>query len=354
MNKLRVGIIGQGRSGFDIHADSIKSQVPDLYDVVAIADPLEGRCDDAVKLWGATPYSDYREMLRRNDLDLVVNASPSHLHVPISIEVMDAGHNLLCEKPLARRAADVDILINKSRETGKLLAIYNQARFAAHYQQVLKVIESGVLGRIVLVKVAWNGFERRYDWQTLQEYNGGSLLNTGPHPLDELLGIFGRDIMPNILCVMDRVNTFGDAEDHVKLILHGDGRPTIDLEVSGCCTYEPNTWSVYGSNGGLTGSKTHLDWKYFKPEEAPKDTKLIRTPLPNRAYCSTELTWYDESWDATEEEADVFHDPAKKFYTNLYHVLKDGAELEVKPEEVRQQIAVIEECHNQNPFPRIG
>ena len=102
-----------------------------------------------------------------------------------------SGFNLLCEKPLARRAADVDKLIEKSKSKGVLFAIYQQSRYAPYFRQVRKVIDSGVLGRIVQINIAFNGFSRRWDWQTLQEYDGGNLLNTGPHPLDQALQLFG-------------------------------------------------------------------------------------------------------------------------------------------------------------------
>ncbi|MDD3925323.1 MAG: Gfo/Idh/MocA family oxidoreductase [bacterium] len=349
MKKIRAGIIGQGRSGRDIHDHSFRDVVPDKYQVVAVADPLEDRCRRAEEEFGYITYTDYREMLKRNDLDLIVNASPSHLHVPITMEVLDAGFNVLTEKPLARKAADADMLIKKAEDTGKLFAVYQQSRFAPYFRQVNKVIDSGLLGRIVMVKIAFNGFARRWDWQTLQEMDGGNLLNTGPHPLDQALHFVGRDAMPEVLCIMDRANTFGNAEDHVKLIMHRQDKPTVDLEISSCCAYPSYTYQVYGTRGGLTGNMTHIDWKYFIPEEAPHQ-ELAREPLPGPGYCGEQLPWHEESWDVPEEDASLFNAMAGRFYNNLYDALVNGAPLVVTPQQVRQQIAVIEECHRQNPL----
>ena len=352
MKVLRVGIIGQGRSGRNIHAEYL-AKVPEQFKVVAVADPLQDRCQRAEQEMGCDSYVDYRELLQRDDLDFVVNATPSYLHVPISQEVLSAGFNVLCEKPLARYASEVDELIELSKSTGRLLAIYQQSRFAPYYQQVKKVIDSGVLGRVVMVKIAFNGFSRRYDWQTLQEYYGGSLLNTGPHPMDQALGLCGREGMPEVWCQMDRVNTCGDAEDHVKILLYGQGMPTIDLEISSCSGYSLYTYQVYGSQGGLSGNMSHIDWKYFKPEEAPEQ-QLIREPLPGPSYCKDELTWYEESWDVPKEQSDLFNSMAAQFYRNLHDAISNGAPLVVTPEHVRQQIAVIEECHRQNPLSRLA
>ena len=346
---IRVGIIGQGRSGFDIHARHLRTDR--RYKIAAVSDLIADRRAQAEAELGATAYEDYRDLLRRSDLDLVVNTTFSDLHVPITLEGLRAGHNMLCEKPLARRAAEVDELVAAAKKAGKLLAIFQQSRFAPYFQQVRKVIASGVLGRIVMIKVASNGFGRRWDWQTLQEHNGGNLLNTGPHPLDQALQLFGPG-MPKITCLMDRANTYGDAEDHVKLIMSGEGHPTIDLEISSCCPYSLYAYQVYGTRGGLTGGTNEMKWKYFSPAKAPKQ-RLLRDPLPGRQYCREQLPWVEKTWTVPPKQADTFAYMAAQFYRHLYKTLTEGAPLVITPEQVRQQIAVIEECHRQNPLSRL-
>jgi predicted dehydrogenase len=278
-------------------------------------------------------------MLQRRDLDLIVNSTPSHLHVPVSLAILRAGHNVLCEKPLARFASEVDELVKAAKRERKLLAIFQQSRFAPYFEQVKKVIDSGILGRIVMIKVAFNGFGRRWDWQTLQENNGGNLLNTGPHPLDQALQLFGPG-MPKIACLMDRALTFGDAEDHVKLVLSGEGRPTIDLEISSCCPYPLYTYQVFGTRGGLTGNTSELKWKYFDLRRAPK-RQLIREPLPNRQYCSESLKWTEKTWAIPKAKSNLFAYMSGQFYAHLYKTLTEGAPLVIPPEQDRQQIAVI-------------
>jgi len=349
---LRVGILGQGRSGRNIHAEYLH-RARDRFALVAVADKLLDRGERAEREYGCASYTDYHDLLARQDIDLVVNALPSHLHVPVSHEILAAGHHCLCEKPLARRAAEVDELVAHAEQSGKRLAIFQQSRFAPYFQQIRKIIASGVLGRIVTIKIAFNGFGRRWDWQTLQEMNGGNLLNTGPHPLDQALQLFGTDAMPRVWCYMDRATTYGDAEDCVKLLLTGEGRPLIDLEIFSCSAYPRYTYEIYGAQGGLAGTMTHIDWKYFDPVGAPVQS-LQREPLPGPSYCSEQLPWREESWDVPPEQADLFSYMSAAFYDMLHRALTTGVPLEVTPEQVRQQIAVIEECHRQNPLSRLG
>jgi len=348
---LRVGIMGQGRSGRNIHAEYLKDDP--RFEIVAVADLLPDRRERAEREYGCATYEDVADLLARGDLDLVVNALPSHLHAPVTLQGLEAGQNMLCEKPLARRAAEVDALIAASERQGRLLAIFQQSRFAPYFVKVREVVASGVLGRIVAIKIRFNGFARRWDWQTLQEYAGGSLLNTGPHPLDQALQLMACDGMPDVWCKMDRVNSYGDAEDYVKLLLTAPGKPLVDLEISSCDAYPRYTYQLQGSQGGLAGTTSHLDWRYFDPAMAPTQ-RLIREPLPGPAYCSEQLPWQEASWDEPPEDKDLFANMAGRLYSNLYDALTSGAPLVVTPAQVRQQIAVIEEAHRQNPLPRLS
>ena len=348
MKRLKAAIIGQGRSGFDIHAHLLML-MPNKFRVVAIADPLEGNRERGQKALGCDAYTDYHELFKRDDLDLIINATPSHLHVPITHDILDAGFNVICEKPAAKSASEIDALIAKQKQAGKMLAFFQQARFAPYFRQVKKVIDSGVFGRIVMIKIAFNGFGRRWDWQTLREKNGGNLLNTGPHPVDQALQLLGTDIMPEVYCTMDRVNTFGDAEDHVKLILKAPGRPMVDMEISSCCAYPPFTYQVYAERGGLTGNMTQLDWKYYLPEELPQQ-HLERESVALMGYCSEQIKWHTGKWTVPPSQADMFDYMGKKYYSNIYEALTKGVGLEVKLSEIRQQMAVMEEAHKQAGF----
>lgn len=351
MHTIRVAILGQGRSGRSIHAEYLR-HVPKRFTIAAVVDPMKERRDRAVREFGCDAYSNHKPVLERDDIDLVINATPSHLHVPYTLEFLKAGFNVLCEKPLAAKAKDVDRLIAAQKKSGTVFAIFQQSRYAPYFQKVREVIDSGVLGDIVQINIQFNGFSRRYDWQTLTEFDGGNLLNTGPHPLDQALQLFGTDVMPKVFCVMRSTISYGDAEDHVLLVLEGKGRPIINLEISSCCACPSYTYNVYGTRGGLTGDMTALEWRYYIPKEAPK-LRLQRRPLSdsagNPAYCSDNLTWHQKTWQVPTSKQNLFNAISHGFYSMLYKTLTEGAPLEITPQQVRQQIAVIEECQRQNP-----
>jgi len=110
---------------------------------------------------------------------------------------------------------------------------------------------------------------------------------------------------------------------------------------------------IQGTNGGLHGNSQWLEWKYFKPHEAPKQ-ELIREPLVdkdgNPAYCQETLVWHDERWELSLPlNTSLISYMISAFYQMLHRTLSAGKPLEITPQQVRQQMAVMEECRRQNP-----
>lgn len=353
VKKLKVAIVGQGRSGFGIHGKTL-SQMPERFEIVAVVDPWKERRAMGAQAYGCAAFEDYTAIRDRADLDLVVNATPSHLHVPVTLDLLRAGRHVLTEKPLARRVADVDKLLKTARKAGVVFAIFQQSRYSPSFEQMQKVIRSKVLGRIVQIRICFSGFARRWDQQTLTALDGGNLLNTGPHPLDQALRLMDvpPDTIPAVFCCMDRAHFFGDAEGHVHLTLRAPGAPILDVEISSCKAYPTSSYQVYGTRGGLKATLTDAEWRYYKAAEAPR-RKATTVPIHNDdgspAYCSESLTWHTGRWRVPEEKKDLFHAMGSRFYLMLYKHLAQGRPLEITPEQVRQQIAVIQECHRQNP-----
>jgi scyllo-inositol 2-dehydrogenase (NADP+) len=348
---IRVGVLGQGRSGLDIHCAYFRT-APGKFRIVAVADLLRDRRERAESELKCAAYADYKDLLVRDDIELVVNSLPSFLHPQASIDALAAGHHVVCEKPLAWSVKEVDRMRRTAARANRVLMPFQQSRNAPHFQQILAVIGSGVLGRIVQINVSYSGFGRRWDWQTLQEFKGGNLLNTGPHPMDQIMRLLDFRMPYQIVCTMDRANTFGDADDHVRAFLRTRGQPDIDLEISSCAVYPRPMYTVDGTRGGLTGGPGGLQWKYFDLAEAPAQ-KLIRQPLPGPSYCQEKLDLVEGGWEPDEAQRSSFAYMSRRYYDHLYEVLRQGVAPQITPEQVRVQIAVIEECHRQNRLSRL-
>jgi scyllo-inositol 2-dehydrogenase (NADP+) len=343
-NAVRVGLAGLGRSGWGLHVNTLEA-MPNEYRIVAVCDPNSDRQAEAKARLGCRTYSDFTTMFKDGDVDLVVIATPSHLHASHAIEAMEAGKDVLVEKPFATDLRDADRMIAAARQTSRLLTGSQDQRYAPDFLKLKDVVESGKLGRIVQIRIAWHWFRRRWDWQTLKEFGGGSLNNDGSHVIDQALVLLGN-VEPEVFSHMERTPlSFGDAEDHVKVILRARGAPMIDIEFSNAVAYPQDIWLVMGTNGGLTGTHSQLRWKYFDPDILPS-RQLSREPTPDRSYNREELPWVEETCDLSKEGHRTNN---RKLYHDLYATLRRDAPLVITPESIRQQIAVLERCRELSP-----
>ena len=353
MKKIKVGIAGFGRSGCEIHGAFFKED--DRFKVVAVSDALADRRADAQRDFGCAVYGDYNELIAAGGFDLLVNATPSRFHVDCSIKGLEAGFHVLSEKPSAPTVADFDRIIATAKKSGKMFFPFQNSRFAPSFVKLCEVISSGVLGEIVCIRTNWSGFARRWDWQNFRYNLGGNLFNTGPHPLDQAIVLFGEK-QPKVFCRMLSRHPFGgDAENFCTMILYGEG-PVIELEISSFLAYpEGERYNVQGTRGGLTGGVSGLKWRWFDPETAPKH-EMWRPWSDHRAYCSEKLEWHEASWSPDDDKSnDKEYKPSKPgivltrcVYSNLLDVLQGKAERIITLDQVRRQVAVLEEAHAQN------
>lgn len=340
--RLSVGIAGLGRSGWNIHAMALEL-LPEQFRVAAVMDLEAARRAEAEARFACRSYDTFEALIADDALDLVVVASPNRLHTEHALSALRAGKHVVAEKPFALTPEDADKMIAVSRETGRVLAPFQNRRYEPHFQKVKEVIGSGILGDIIEIRIAWHSFTRRWDWQTLQEFGGGLLNNNGPHLLDQALELFGP-AEPIVAVDLKNALSSGDAEDHVKLVLRAPGAPTIDIELTAVCAYPQDRWLVMGTAGGLRGSTTRLEWKWVDWSTMP-ERPVQRVPPLDRTYNSEPLSWSEDTWEGEENGAREH----LRFYEDLYETVQRGAPLVITPESVRRQMAIIQTCRELCP-----
>ena len=347
---IRVGIAGQGRSGYGIHARYLRT-VPERFQIAAVSDELAARRKDAKEQFGCRTYADWREMLKDGDFDLLVNALPSNLHPKGTIAGLKRGYHVVCEKPIAVKVSDFDKMTAAAKDAKRVFAPFQNSRFWPYFAKVREVLDSGVLGRILHIRLVWSGFKRRWDWQTRQDLCGGNLNNTGPHPMDQAIVLFGTKTPKVFARLRSEEGSWGDADDFAAVSLYGTRNdPLIEVLVSSYLAYPPNyAMTICGAHGGLQAGPGVAHWKYYDPKNAPRH-QLHEGWSRGRHFCSEKLPWVEKSWERPPD--DNFQVISGGFYSNLYEVLTGKAKLIVQPSEVRRQVAVLEECHRQNPLPK--
>ena len=120
---------------------------------------LENRAAEAEKLWGRRPdtYGDYRHLLERPDLDIVIIGTPDHWHCRIAIDAMQAGKDIYVEKPLANSIGECDAMVTAQKRYGRVVQVGQQQRSSQLWHEMKRYIDAGHLGKIARVNV-WANF----------------------------------------------------------------------------------------------------------------------------------------------------------------------------------------------------
>lgn len=185
---LKVGIIGCGGIANQKHLPALAGI--EEVKVVAFCDINEERAILSKNTYGTSDsrvYSDYKEMLEKEDLDIVHVCTPNSSHAEISIAAMEADNHVMCEKPMAKTAEEARAMIEASEKTGKKLTIGYQNRFRKDSQFLHAACADGELGEIYNAKA--HAIRRRAvpTWGVFldeEAQGGGPLIDIGTHALD--------------------------------------------------------------------------------------------------------------------------------------------------------------------------
>lgn len=276
------GLIGQKR------ADALSRAK-----LVACADVIPDRARSLGEKYNAAFTSDWTEVLRRDDVDIVIVATINSLLAEISAAALDAGKDVLLEKPAARNVAELNEVIKAEKRSGKLVRVGFNHRYHAALRKAKEIFDSGVLGDMMFVRGRYGhggriGYEK--EWRANPALSGGGeLIDQGVHLID-----LARQFLGDFKQVVGRAQTlFWDmpVDDNAFMILQTAEERTAFLHVS--CTEWKNLFSleIYGRNGklqvdGLGGSYGVERLTYYRmlPEMGPPETTPWEFPGPDRSW----------------------------------------------------------------------
>ncbi|MBZ4665630.1 Gfo/Idh/MocA family oxidoreductase [Mahella sp.] len=194
---IKVAIIGTG----NISAAHIEGylQFPERCKIVALVDIYPEKAEEKKKRFGLTDaevYDDHRKILDRNDIELFDVCTPPYVHSEITINALNAGKNVLVEKPMAASLEECDAMLEAAQRNNKLLSIVAQNRFRTGYMRLKQVLDSGLAGDISHVEVDsyWWRDHSYYDlwWRgTWEKEGGGCTLNHAIHHIDMMIWMAG-------------------------------------------------------------------------------------------------------------------------------------------------------------------
>ena len=215
MDKVRVGVIGCGGIANKKHMPALK-KLPNV-EMVAFCDVVEERAVKAKADFGtpdAKAYTDYKKLLEDKTIDVVHVCTPNRSHSFITVDALESGKHVMCEKPMAINTAEAEKMLDAAKRTGKKLTIGYQTRQNAEAQFLKQEALNGTFGDIYYAKATairrravptWGVFLDEY------EQGGGPLIDIGTHSLDLTLWIM--DNYKPKYCVGTKFHKLNDQTD---------------------------------------------------------------------------------------------------------------------------------------------
>ena len=187
--RLRVGLVGYGYAGKTFHAPLIAA-VPSLQlAAVASSDASKVHAD-----WpDVTVHSSPDALIARDDLDLVVIATPNDTHHSLARAALLAGRHVVVDKPFTVTLADARELAELARQRGRLLSVFHNRRWDGDFMTLRQLVAGGALGRVVEMNSRFDRFrpEVRPRWRESAGPGAGLWFDLGPHLVDQALQLFG-------------------------------------------------------------------------------------------------------------------------------------------------------------------
>lgn len=274
--ELGFGVIGLGMGQH--HCKAIQSAQGAK--LIAVCEIDEERLNKAVEEYKIKGYKDYDDMLKDDEIDVINVCVPSGMHVDIAIPAVEAGKNIIVEKPVDIKVEKINKLIKVGEKAGVKMSGIFQSRTEPMYRRMKEAIDAGRLGKLIGVHgmLPWYRAQSYYEgshgsWKgTWDMDGGGSLMNQGVHTVDLLQWLGGR-----VKSVVGAFGVFGhdiESEDKSAALLKFENGALGTLTTTTCAYPGLSQIAViHGDKGSIAWSEGHLTaWKIqgerMKEEEA--------------------------------------------------------------------------------------
>ena len=331
MEQIRFGIIGCGRIA-NRHAEHISNNGK----LVAVCDIVEEKADTLGGKYNAAVYYSIEELIEnhKDDIDVLAICSPNGLHAQHSIQGLNGGYHVLCEKPMAINVHDCGEMIKPAEAMHKRLFAIKQNRFNPPVAEVKKLIDQGILGKIYSVQLScfWN---RNFDyyknsWKGTKDLDGGTLYTQFSHFVDLLYWMIG-----DVKSAKGMSNNFAhqgviEFEDTgvVALEFYNGAIGTINYTVNSYGQHMEGSLTIFAEKGTVKIGGQYLNEMEYQNIEGYKIENL---PEGNSANNYGKYTGSMSNHD--------------KVYENLIDVLKNGSSINTSSFEGLKTVEIIDKIY---------
>ncbi|MEI6520239.1 MAG: Gfo/Idh/MocA family oxidoreductase [bacterium] len=307
-----IGIHGIGRLHGKTMIDTGK------IDLVAVCDVNPDMKKVAEEEFSGTKfYESIDDMLKNENLDVVIVVTPHNLHGPIAIKVLEAGINVVTEKPMTTNYEDALKVIETAKKAGKFATVFHNRRLDAWYLAAKSTIVDGLLGDIIELNIGINLYSSPKSWRGFKETGGGVAFDWGVHLIDYAVMLSGSKV--NAVSGFIYNQTGKDPvlnEDHATVRIYFENGSIANCTVSGVSKVNPERFKIIGTKGTLIDM-----WQW------EDGIAKVYTNLSTGEEVITEIKYGKTHWS--------------KFYDNLINHILYNEELLVSAESAAQNINIL-------------
>lgn len=283
-------------------------------------------------------YESLEDLLADETVDLVLIATPNDVHKSIAVKALEAGKNVVSEKPVTLSSRDLEEMMEAANRTGKFLTVHQNRRWDEDFLTVKKVMEEGKLGEIYRLESRVHGSRGiPGDWRQEKEHGGGMVLDWGVHLLDQALLLFPGVKLETVYATLTNVtNQLVDDGFSADLGFANGVHMLVEVGTSNFISLP--RWYVLGADG----TAMIQDWG--------QDIRIVRalgtdekdvTPVRTAAGLTKTMAPRRDDSIHTETEPEVKSD-IREFYRNVMAVLEGREESRIKLNEVMRVMKLME------------
>ena len=333
---LGVGLYGFGAIGRE-HAQS--ALAVEGLELRGVCDRSTARREEASRLFDVRTHAEAATLLADPDVELVVVGVPPVLHAQAVLECLAAGKHVVCEKPFALRAAEVERMLAAAAGAGRTLTVYQSRRWDPDFVALRDAVASGAIGRPFYMEAFIGGFGHPCSyWHSHEPISGGTIYDWGSHYFDWVLQVFDSQVTGVSAAAHKRVWHDVTNADQVRVDLtFAEGEQASFLQSDIAAALKPK-WYLLGTAGAAVG-----EWRRESVSSRSWTGDLVEERLqPSEAAAAVSLHRPDGNGGAHVELLSLSPREPDGFYRNLADHLMLGEPLAVTPQEAGRNVAVME------------
>ena len=343
--KYGFAVIGYGGMG-GFHINQMLEKFGDRAEVIGVydIDPAKReKADDK----GVHFFNSREELLADDRIDLITIATPNDVHKEIAIACLDAGKNVISEKPVTLSVADLEEIIVAAKRNGKMFTVHQNRRWDEDYLTVKKLYDENTMGKIFRIEHRVQGSRGiPGDWRNQKEHGGGMVLDWGIHLLDQVLQMTKPYKLVSVYNELTNV-TNENCDDGFRATLIFENGLSFYVEVTTSNFIELPLWYVLGENGTAVIN----NWQ-FEGEIVEVSDWENRDAVPIQAGAGITKTMAPRTDDTIKHfPLPEVHANWSEYYNNIFDTLDGKATQIVTHDEQRRLLKLVDalfESANEN------